>query len=196
MKQRAVRAFAFRAPEPAETLGARSVATKRSTGHRALFASAQTVRGVSSATHMAQTPRQKQQSQQSLHTRSTRALLGWRRSAPVEVRVGVVVYIVSAVAAMSVQAGQRDMAVWTRSLQEIKRRGTWRSFASVVRYEESATTIAEYKCPRTRSWMEIVHENLEHHGCGEAAVPDPPDVSTSTSSRARAALPSTLRTQA
>ena len=60
-----------------------------------------------------------------------------------------------------------------RTLHEIMKRGLWRNFASVQRYEKATKLMQHYNQigHETRAWMESVAANLERHVCDGLPVP-------------------------
>jgi hypothetical protein len=63
-----------------------------------------------------------------------------------------------------------------RTLQEIQKRGMWRTHKSVTRYEQAARIVSEYLKinEHTRAHLELCHRNLESHVCDGLPVPDAP----------------------
>ena len=63
-----------------------------------------------------------------------------------------------------------------RDLLEIQKRGNWRIFASVVRYEKSAAIAAEYArySVGQRLYFEDCARHLEEYVTGTRVVPDLP----------------------
>lgn len=60
-----------------------------------------------------------------------------------------------------------------RTLAEIQKRGQWRSFSSVQRYEKATKLMAAYHrlAPDLRRHLELVGKNLEAHFCDNKPVP-------------------------